>query len=202
VVNATGGATSVPSNVATVTVNSVQQVATPIASISSGTVNKDTPVTLSTITSGAVIYYTLDGSAPSTSDLQYTQPIIITDNAIIIRAIAIKDGMLNSEIASFAYTVSIGTSIVEVEADSKGWMSVTPNPARAGESFRVILSVPDADLKDCSIAVYSLLGEKVYEIRQLTEIVEVPGLSQGTYIVQLSDMNNKYRQTRKVIVRD
>ena len=95
------------------------------------------------------------------------------------------------------WTLRVG--ITEVSAN-KDWMSVTPNPVRAGESFRIILLVYDSDLRDCNITIYSLLGEKVYENHQLTTVVEVSGLSQGYYIVQLSDMNNKYRQIRKVIV--
>ncbi len=52
-------------------------------------------LTISCGTPDARIYYTLDGSAPSTSSALYTGPITISGNTPV-RAIAAKDGLLNS----------------------------------------------------------------------------------------------------------
>ncbi|MDR3327110.1 MAG: chitobiase/beta-hexosaminidase C-terminal domain-containing protein, partial [Prevotellaceae bacterium] len=57
------------------------------------------------------IFYTLDNTPPSaTNGLAYSQPIVITES-VVIRAIAVKEGLVNSEIAVFQYTVQTGTGI-------------------------------------------------------------------------------------------
>ena len=178
----------------------MEQVAKPTASLSSdSTVEKNTMITLSSNTTGATIYYTLDGSEPSaTSGLEYTQPIVITDD-VTIRAMAVKEGMSNSEIAVFEYHVSV-TGIPDVKATPQYRMIISPNPVRVGESFIVKFDIPGDALKDFHIVIYSVLGEKVYENHRLTPVVEIKGLRQGSYIVRLSDANNVNYQTRKLIV--
>jgi len=85
-----------------------EQVEIPVASIPSGsTVIKNTEVSLSSATEGADIYYTTDGSDPSGSaGIEYTRPIVLTED-VTIRAIAVKEGMTDSEIAVFEYTIDI-----------------------------------------------------------------------------------------------
>ena len=62
--------------------------------------NESSPsITMSTTTSGATIYYTLDGTAPTTSSKRYSGPIALNDSANI-KCIAVKAGMLNSSITS------------------------------------------------------------------------------------------------------
>jgi len=81
-------------------------------------------------------------------------------------------------------------------------MTVSPVPVRVGTPCQIIFNIPESELKDCYITVYSVLGEKVYENHRLKPVTEVRGLKQGYYIVQLSDVNNRYRQARKIIVID
>ena len=52
-------------------------------------------ITMSTVTPDAEIYYTTGGSYPNDASLLYTAPIYIEDNTIL-RAVAIKQGWLNS----------------------------------------------------------------------------------------------------------
>lgn len=59
--------------------------------------------TISCATNGATIYYTLDGTTPTTSSTQYTSAISLTDTCTI-KAIAVKSGMTNSEVATESYT--------------------------------------------------------------------------------------------------
>jgi len=63
-------------------------------------------VTISTATSGADIYYTTDGSVPTTSSAKYTAPFSVTCAASTIKAIAVKAGLGNSDPASAAYTLN------------------------------------------------------------------------------------------------
>lgn len=51
--------------------------ATPTASLKSGTYTEEQSVVLTTASSGAVIYYTMDGSAPTTESTRYTSPISV-----------------------------------------------------------------------------------------------------------------------------
>jgi len=183
-----------------------EKVAKPMASVPTGSsVNENTTVTLSSNTVSATIYYTIDGTEPSaTSGLKYTEPIVITED-LTIKAIAVKKGMLDSETAVFEYFIEI-TSVVEINVDinkeSQEWMVVSPNPVRVGEPCQIKFNIPDGELKDCYIIVYSSLGEKIVEDHQLKPVTEIHNLRQGYYIIQLLGVNNQYRQTRNFVVID
>ncbi len=81
------------------------QVATPTAAPSGGAVPVGTTVALSTTTPGATIYYTTDGSTPTTSSNVYNTPIPIT-GAVTIKAIAVLAGMTDSAVMSESYTIT------------------------------------------------------------------------------------------------
>lgn len=83
-------------------------VATPVASIASGTeVESGTKITLSCGTEDATIYYTLDGSCPcdEASRMEYSSPIVINSD-VTLKVMAIKDGWDDSEIATFVLYMS------------------------------------------------------------------------------------------------
>ena len=81
-----------------------QTVATPVFSVASGAVNSGTSVTISCSTVGAKIYYTTDSSDPTASSTEYTAAINVTE-AVTLKAIAVKDGMNDSAVASVSYTI-------------------------------------------------------------------------------------------------
>ena len=85
----------------------MQTVATPAFSVASGAVNSGTEVTITCGTEGAKIYYTTDGTEPTAESTEYTCAISITE-AVTVKAIAVKDGMNNSAVASVSYTISSG----------------------------------------------------------------------------------------------
>src|SRR5882762_9760323 len=62
-------------------------------------------ITLTDSTSGATIYYTMDGSTPTTSSAIYASPITIKATATI-KAIATASGFSSSAVASGSYTLS------------------------------------------------------------------------------------------------
>lgn len=62
----------------------------------------DTTATIACAVSGATIYYTLDGSTPTSSSTEYTGTITLT-HSCTIKAIAVKPGMTDSEVASESY---------------------------------------------------------------------------------------------------
>jgi hypothetical protein len=85
------------------------KVAAPTASVAGGRVGSGTQVMLSSGTTGADIYYTINNSTPTTSSTQYTGPIPITANTTI-KAIAAKHEMDNSTVLAVSYTID--TSMV------------------------------------------------------------------------------------------
>lgn len=88
-------------------------VSRPIANIADGTVvGPGSSVMLFSSTPGATIYYTTDGSCPcdSGSRLMYTGPVEITGE-MTIQAIAVREGMEDSEVVTLHYTVGDGLGV-------------------------------------------------------------------------------------------
>ncbi len=63
-------------------------------------------VTLSSATSGATIYYTIDGSTPTTSSQIYEAPFLVASN-LTVNAMAAATGDANSGITSKSFTLNI-----------------------------------------------------------------------------------------------
>lgn len=81
-------------------------VSTPTFSLAGGTYTTEQTVTISCATSGATIYYTTNGSKPSTSSTMYNGAITIRETTTL-KAIAIKDGT-ESSVAEATYTINTG----------------------------------------------------------------------------------------------
>ena len=78
-----------------------------IASIGTGTkVTPGTTISLTTATEDAEIYYTTDATNPVTSDtrIRYQGEVLINRN-MKLRAYAVKNGMLDSRVSDFVYTL-------------------------------------------------------------------------------------------------
>ncbi|HEV2208470.1 MAG TPA: chitobiase/beta-hexosaminidase C-terminal domain-containing protein [Verrucomicrobiae bacterium] len=85
-------------------------VATPTISPDGGSFATFLTVTLSDATPNATIYYTIDGTTPSTNSLLYSAPFVLTNTATV-QAFAVAPGAVNSGIASagFVNTSAIGS---------------------------------------------------------------------------------------------
>ena len=91
--------------------------AKPQISNEGGYVASGTIVTLS-VPEGLTIYYTTDGSNPTSASMKYSQGISITKNSVI-KAIAIKEGMLPSDVVTATYFVGKTHSIPIISISMK-----------------------------------------------------------------------------------
>ncbi len=98
-----GGSTGGGGSIGGGGVTKLEQVKPVFCDTPSGEIKPGTKVTLRCSTVGAVIYYTLDGTTPTGASLRYEDPIEITQNGTQIRAVAIRNGMTNSEISAFNF---------------------------------------------------------------------------------------------------
>jgi len=93
-----------------------EKVKTPLISLSSGEYNETVSVHLTCSTAGASIKYTLDGSAPSqTSGSLYTGEIILAASSVL-KVIAYKAEMADSEIAAADYKILFPVKPVQFSA--------------------------------------------------------------------------------------
>ena len=83
------------------------KVATPTFSPEAGEFDAAQSVTISCSTDEAIIYYTIDGTDPTTSSSVYSTAIAVSETTTI-KAFAVKSGLSNSDIASATFTITIG----------------------------------------------------------------------------------------------
>jgi hypothetical protein len=104
--------------------NSKQTVATPTASPAAGSYNTAQSVTLSCATANATIYYTTNGNTPTEASTVYSGAISIGVSTTL-KAIAVKDGMNDSDILTAVYTVQPAPA---TKIDFEGiWVGVDNN---------------------------------------------------------------------------
>ena len=167
----------------------------PTASIASGSaVDKGTEIYLSCQTEGAVIYYTLDGSCPCDENAQrYVYdgtPIVVTDS-VTIRVMAVCEGMIDSDIAEFTYTVNHENAIDDVALN--GQLRIYPLPVRdklnvtAGGS--IIRSVSLHAVSGALVKRASAPGRHV--------VLDTGSLAPGVYTVTVVTENQT--MSRKVV---
>jgi uncharacterized repeat protein (TIGR03803 family) len=94
------------SAVATATYTIEEPAATPQFSVPSGTYTSPQTVTITDAIPTATIYYTTNGTVPSTSSAKYTAPITVSATETII-AIAYAAGFGPSKVAMAAYTIAL-----------------------------------------------------------------------------------------------
>jgi hypothetical protein len=82
-----------------------EKASAPTFSLAAGTYTADQSVTINSGTAGAKIYYTLDGTAPTTSSAVYSGPLSISSTTTL-KAIAVYQGIANSDVSTATYTIN------------------------------------------------------------------------------------------------
>ncbi|WP_226580912.1 cell wall-binding repeat-containing protein [Halobacillus litoralis] len=82
----------------------VEKIFSVTASPASGQIVRGSEVTLQTAQPDAAIYYTMDGSEPTSGSTEYTSPITVDEDATI-KSVVVKDGGETSEVFTFSYEV-------------------------------------------------------------------------------------------------
>ncbi|MDE6278353.1 MAG: chitobiase/beta-hexosaminidase C-terminal domain-containing protein, partial [Paramuribaculum sp.] len=103
----------------------LETVATPVISPAGGLVTAGTAVEISCDTQGATIFYTVDGTLPSSGSFVYEGPITVS-NDMQIKAFAAKDGMTPSEVASATFAVRTPEATLTAFFDFSNPQSLTP----------------------------------------------------------------------------
>jgi sugar lactone lactonase YvrE len=107
--------------------------AAPVFSVPAGTYTTPQSVTLSDVTSGASIFYTTDGTTPTTSSTLYVGPISVNASETI-QAVAVAAGSATSSVATVTY-------ILNVPAVTQTVLTIAPASISPGNSVMVTVTV-------------------------------------------------------------
>ena len=128
--------------------------ATPTFSPAGGTYSEAQTVTITCETEGATIHYTLNGDDPDENSPAYIEALTIATTTTV-KAIAVKNGYDNSEIASATY------SIVEPQQEKAFTLITSTDALATGEKYIVV------GLND---NVYKALGKQNSNNRAAVEV--------------------------------
>ena len=113
--------------------------AKPIFSLRSGTYARGGPLTISNGMPNATIYYTTDGTIPTTSSNAYTSPRTVSTSETV-RAKAVAPGYRDSDIGAETYVVS-GTTILATPT-----FSVPPGTYTSVQTVTISETTPGASI--------------------------------------------------------
>ncbi len=158
-----------------------RKAAVPEASVASGVIAEDTLVALGCATTGAEIYYTLDGTSPKESDTRkkYNKDTILIHRSCVLKAIAIAMGMEDSEEVQYEYIVDRGvfvpaeslilnkTDMALRKTGDKGILSVSQSPAKANSNL--VWSSWDESIAKVENGLVTAVGKGITVIRVAAE---------------------------------
>jgi hypothetical protein len=122
------------------TINTLTQAATPTFNPAAGNYTSAQTVTIADATSGASIYYTTDGSTPTTSSPVYSTPLQISVTTTV-KAVAGGTGFTTSPVASATYTITTAENPTATPT-----LSPTPGTYTTAQSVTLADSTPGASI--------------------------------------------------------
>ena len=144
----------------TITISAAGIVGAPTANPTAGTYSENQSVALTSSTVGATIYYTTDGSEPTITGgatggttQQYTAPILVTGTVgqsitTTIKAIAVQNGMQDSSVETFTYTIKQDSQTPDVPVVTAPSITTQPGNAtvKVGETATFTIAASGTDL--------------------------------------------------------
>ncbi|MCR8632450.1 S-layer homology domain-containing protein [Paenibacillus radicis (ex Xue et al. 2023)] len=191
-----GGGSSSKGNTTTPAVN---QAAAPTADPAAGVIDEGSKVKLSSATVGAAVYFTKDGSDPTTASIAYDShgPITVS-SAVTIKAIAVKTGMTNSAISTFAYTTSaadttapLGGTVSAFAIHTTGftlsWSGFTDNKAVTGYKVYEIGNLLNGSVTGTTYVVTGLSPNTNYDGKFSVRAYDAAGnVSSAVYLAAVT----------------
>ena len=155
----------------TVTMDTVE---TPVITVNPLT-NNMVSVTITCATEGASIYYTMDETTPTENSTFYPESFVMVDMEFTVKAIAMKEGMVSSEVASYHY---IPVGIREHEAN----VTIYPNPT--ADQCNIVSD--NSVIR--TVAIFDLNGKLVRQMSVNDSHVEMDmsRLASGNYILRIA----------------
>lgn len=168
------------------------QVVRPVATPAGGNYTSAQSVTLATTTPDAAIFYTINGSNPTTGSSFYSSAISI-NSTTTLKAVAVKTGMADSEILTETYTIGSTTIIPNTPTDvsataENNSIIITWTMASSGgipTSYNVWRSTS-------SSGTYTEIGNVLGTVTSYTDT----GLSANTYYYRVDAQNSAGRSSQ------
>ncbi len=141
-----------------VTTETFFQVATPTIQD-----NGSNAISITCETAGAKIYYTTNGSTPTTSSTEYSGPLTENVSGVTIKAIAVKNGMVNSAVQSGSVMLQCAKPIIVKSGDH---VTITCNFPASGVSIHYTTdgTEPTSSSTSYSGAIQVSLGDVIRAI--------------------------------------
>ena len=126
---------------------------TPTLSPDGGTYTRAQTVKISA-SHGATIYYTTNGSTPTTGSAVYTGSIAVSSTETI-KAIAVANGYSTSAVASASYTISLPAAVTPTFSPAGGTYSSTQTVKLSASHWSTIYYTTNGSTPTTSSAVYT-----------------------------------------------
>ena len=204
----------------------LEQVAAPTFTPAAGEYTAAQSVEIACATEGAAIYYTTDGTDPTAASSAYTDAIAVGATTTI-KAIAVKEGWTDSEIATAAYTINIPaepqfTTVAGLKA-LLGDESATFTGTLTDAVVSFIAGTSDAVIKDATgsilyhkesghgllqgqtisgdVIVEAVVYNGINEITDLAATVEGEGCAVEPELVTLNELSQDYARYESAYVK-
>jgi len=164
--------------------------ATPTFSPGGGTYNTSQTVTIADTTSGAVLYCTTDGTAPTTSSPKCAQPTTVFQTEFL-QAIAVAPGKSASPVAAAAYTIDLSAAATPTFSPAGGsYTSAQQVTIASATSGANIYYTADGTVPTASSTLYT--GPITVSSSQTLSAIAVAsghtnsGVASATYVISQS----------------
>lgn len=130
--------------------------ATPTFTPAAGSYTGAQSVTIADATAGAVIYYTTNGTTPTTSSSIYSNSIPVGAGKTTVEALALAPGATISKVATAAYTITLKTAVAPTFSPAAGTYSSAQNVTISdGTPGTIIYYTTNGTAPTTASAVYS-----------------------------------------------